>query len=109
MPSRGVMIGDGGTTPRLYLVDAGARSARLVFSLLPLSGNCFSDFCSYFEPFHFDTSEMDKDTRIRYQLSVAGKAMAYAALGTPRPAAFPVFDGSSPTSPRSRRTTRSRG
>ncbi|RMI43386.1 carbamoyltransferase N-terminal domain-containing protein [Streptomyces triticirhizae] len=87
-----VLVWDGGTTPRLYLVDAGARSVRLVSSLLPLSGNYFSDFCSHFEPFHRDTSKMDKDTRIRYQLSVAGKAMAYAALGTPQPAAFPVFD-----------------
>ncbi|MFI9464698.1 carbamoyltransferase N-terminal domain-containing protein [Streptomyces xiamenensis] len=86
-----VLVWDGGTTPRLYEVTGGTRAVRLVSSLLPLPGNYFSDFCSHFEPFHRDTTGMDRESRVRHHLSVAGKAMAYAALGRVEPAAFPVF------------------
>ncbi|WP_062215835.1 carbamoyltransferase N-terminal domain-containing protein [Streptomyces sp. NBRC 109706] len=87
-----VLVWDGGTTPRLYRVDGRTRAVRLVSSLLPLPGNYFSDFCSHFEPFHRDTTGLDREARVRHHLSVAGKAMAYAALGRVEPSAFPEFD-----------------
>jgi carbamoyltransferase len=87
-----VLVWDGGTTPRLYSVDGATRTVRLVSSLLPVPGNYFSDFCSYFEPFYRDTAGMERETRVRHHLSVAGKAMAYAALGKAEPSVFKVFD-----------------
>ncbi|MFF5056673.1 carbamoyltransferase N-terminal domain-containing protein [Micromonospora sp. NPDC000663] len=87
-----VLVWDGGMTPRLYHVDAGARSVRPVSALLPLSGNAFADFCSHLEPFQVDTGDVGREERIRRHLSIAGKAMAYAALGTVHEAAFGVFD-----------------
>src|SRR6185369_4326347 len=85
-------VWDGGMTPRLYQVDPQTRAVRLVVSLLPLLGNIFGDFCGQFEPFFRDTSQFDFQQIIRHHLSVAGKAMAYAALGTSHREVFAVFD-----------------
>ncbi|MDI5967268.1 carbamoyltransferase N-terminal domain-containing protein [Streptantibioticus silvisoli] len=84
------LVWDGGISPRLYHVSAQARTVRPVAPLFPVTGNIFADFCMYFDPFRPDpAAEGDNET---HHLSVAGKAMAYAALGTCDRDAFPVFD-----------------
>lgn len=87
-----VLVWDGGMTPHLYKIDARARSVRLISSLLPLRGNYFADFCAHFEPFYRDHSGMEWEDIAQYHLSIAGKAMAYAALGKVEHSAFAVFD-----------------
>lgn len=87
-----VLVWDGGIVPRLYDVSAATRTVVPVASLLPLTGNSFGDFSGQFEPFWRAPEGMTADELWRYRLSIAGKAMAYAALGTVEPAAFPVFD-----------------
>jgi carbamoyltransferase len=86
------LVWDGGIVPRLYLVRAATREVTMVSALLPITGNTFADFCAQFRPYASDTSHLTPDQVIRHHLSIAGKAMAYAALGTADPAAFPLFD-----------------
>jgi carbamoyltransferase len=86
-----VLVWDGGVVPRLYEVSAARRSMVPVASLLPLTGNSFGDFSGQFEPYWRSTEGMTGDEIWRYRLSIAGKAMAYAALGTVEDAAFGVF------------------
>jgi carbamoyltransferase len=87
-----VLVWDGGTVPRLYEVIAQDRTVRAVTSVLPLTGDIFGEFSSRFEPFYKDTTGFSADDVMRHHLSVAGKAMAYAALGRVEEDAFPVFD-----------------
>ncbi|MDT7726090.1 MAG: carbamoyltransferase [Actinomycetota bacterium] len=86
------LVWDGGIVPRLYEVHPATREVTLVSALLPVMGNTFADFSSAFEPFAADTSALSPDQAERHHLSIAGKAMAYAALGTAEPAAFPLLD-----------------
>jgi carbamoyltransferase len=87
-----VLVWDGGTVPRLYEVTARDRTVRAVASLLPLTGDIFGEFSSRFEPFYQDTKGFSADDVMRHHLSIAGKAMAYAALGRVEEDAFPLFD-----------------
>lgn len=87
-----VLVWDGLVTPRLYRVQAATREVTFVESLLPVFGNSFAAFCSRFEPYLLDTSDVTSDRYIRAHLSVAGKAMAYAAKGRVETGAFAVFD-----------------
>jgi carbamoyltransferase len=87
-----ILVWDGGMTPRLYEVNATKRSAHLVQPLTLIMGNTFADFARYFEPFCADSSGWDDDRDLRYHLSIAGKAMAYAALGTVQQDLFGYFD-----------------
>jgi carbamoyltransferase len=87
-----VLVWDGGTVPRLYEVSARERTIRAVTSVLSLTGDIFGEFSSRFEPFYKDTAGFSADDVMRHHLSVAGKAMAYAALGRVEENAFPVFD-----------------
>jgi carbamoyltransferase len=86
------LVWDGGIVPRLYEVHAATREVKLVSALLPFMGNVFADFSAAFEPFAADTSALSPEQAERHHLSIAGKAMAYAALGTAEPAAFPLLD-----------------
>ncbi|WP_327733453.1 nodulation protein NodU [Streptomyces nojiriensis] len=86
------LVWDGGIVPRLYQVRAATRDATLVTALLPVTGNSFADFSAHFGPFCADLTGLTPDQVIRHHLSIAGKAMAYAALGKAEPDAFPVFD-----------------
>jgi carbamoyltransferase len=86
------LVWDGGITPRLYHVQAGRREVTLLAVLLPITGNSFADFCAEFAPFSADLRGQSEDVVIRHHLSIAGKAMAYAALGEPEPSAFPLLD-----------------
>jgi carbamoyltransferase len=87
-----VLVWDGGTAPRLYQVTAGTRTVRPLTDLLPITGDIFGEFSSHLDPFFRDTTGFSADEIMRYHLSVAGKAMAYAALGRVEEDAFGVFD-----------------
>lgn len=88
-----VLIWDGGMTARLYHVDPRLGAVRMLGTLLPMIGSAFSDFSANFDPFKFTSETDDAGAAVRHSLSVAGKAMAYAALGSVREETFPVIDG----------------
>jgi carbamoyltransferase len=87
-----VLVWDGGTVPRLYEVRARARTVRPLTALLPITGDIFGEFSSHLDPFFRDTNGLSADEIMRHHLSVAGKAMAYAALGRAEENAFPILD-----------------
>jgi carbamoyltransferase len=87
-----VLIWDGGTVPRLYDVQARTRTVTPVAALLPVTGDSFGEFSSRFDPFYKDTDRFSADESVRHHLSIAGKAMAYAALGRVEESAFHVLD-----------------
>jgi carbamoyltransferase len=87
-----VLVWDGGTVPRLYEVTARPRLVRPLTALLPITGDIFGEFSSHLDPFFRDTDGFSADEIMRHHLSVAGKAMAYAALGRVEEDAFGVFD-----------------
>jgi carbamoyltransferase len=87
-----VLVWDGGTVPRLYNVEAEARTVTGVAVLTPITGDSFGEFSSQFDPFLKDTDGFSADEVMRHHLSIAGKAMAYAALGRVEESVFPVFD-----------------
>jgi carbamoyltransferase len=87
-----VLVWDGGTVPRLYAVRAATGDVRPVTDLLPVTGDSFGEFSAHFGPFVKDTSGFSPAQLMRHHLSIAGKAMAYAALGRTEESAFPVFD-----------------
>ncbi|MFD4669583.1 carbamoyltransferase N-terminal domain-containing protein [Lentzea sp. NPDC058450] len=87
-----VLVWDGIITPRLYLVRAETREVTFVEALMPVFGGSFAAFCARFEPYLRPYEDMTSEPAIRHHLSVAGKAMAYAAKGTVDTGAFAVFD-----------------
>lgn len=86
-----MLVWDGLIVPWLSEVNAAARESTLVSvsPLLPVIGNSFADFSAQFEPFLSNTDALSSDEAIRHHLSIAGKAMAYAALGRIDTEAFP--------------------
>jgi carbamoyltransferase len=76
-----VLVWDGGMTPQLFEVRFADLSARRIGPLLPVTGNMFGDFAGFFEPFHAEMTGWDSERSLRYHLGIAGKAMAFAALG----------------------------
>ncbi|GAA2359900.1 carbamoyltransferase N-terminal domain-containing protein [Dactylosporangium salmoneum] len=86
------LVWDGGVVPRLYRVHAARREVTMVSALLPVIGNSFADFSAQFDPFRYDADALSPEEADRRHLSIAGKAMAYAALGTAEPDVFAVFD-----------------
>jgi carbamoyltransferase len=87
-----VLTWDGGSLPRLYQVTARPRSVTSIAALLPITGDSFGEFSSQLEPFFKNTDGFTPDEMMRHHLSIAGKAMAYAALGQVEESSFPVFD-----------------
>jgi carbamoyltransferase len=87
-----VLVWDGGTVPRPYHVAARNLTATSLAPLLPVTGDIFGEFSSHFEPFFTSTEGFTADEIMRRHLSIAGKAMAYAALGTVEESVFPIFD-----------------
>jgi carbamoyltransferase len=71
-----VLVWDGGCFPRLYCVDADGR-VEPGGEVFPLIGHTYSMASQYYGPFR----RTDKSTHVD-DLSVAGKMMAYIALGT---------------------------
>jgi len=86
------LVWDGGIVPRLYQVRAASRTVTLVSTLLPITGNSFADFCAQFGPFYADLTGLSLEQMEQHHLSIAGKAMAYAAKGKGEPDAFPLLD-----------------
>jgi carbamoyltransferase len=77
--------------PWLYRVRGSSLTVESLGPLFPLAGNAFARFCSYFEPFWRDASELSEDGMLQWRLEIAGKAMAYAALGVVERDAFKLF------------------
>ncbi|MGW2540260.1 carbamoyltransferase N-terminal domain-containing protein [Kitasatospora sp. NPDC001574] len=86
------LVWDGGTAARLYEIAPERGPVRLVARLLPFRGRLFALFCSHFGPFRAHTSQADPGSDAQQFRSIAGKAMAWAALGKVDQGAFPVLD-----------------
>lgn len=80
-----VLVWDGGMYPRLYFFDAVQLRVTNLGPLFLLIGNIYTIFSQHFGPFKV-TGSFAKD-----ELSVAGKVMAYVALGREQKALFPIF------------------
>lgn len=86
-----VLVWDGGMLPHLYEF---ARDASRIVNTGPLFmmfGNAFSEFCAHFEPFTYALPNAGVIDRSRPS-DVAGKAMAYAALGTTHTSVLTEFE-----------------
>jgi carbamoyltransferase len=81
-----VLVWDGGMYPRLYFCDAKADSIENLGPIFLLIGNIYTIFSQHFGPFKVN-GNFAKDN-----LSVAGKVMAYIALGKVRRELFKIFD-----------------
>ncbi|HUC57456.1 MAG TPA: carbamoyltransferase N-terminal domain-containing protein [Streptosporangiaceae bacterium] len=81
-----VLVWDGGCFPRLYYVDGdGVIDPR--GEAFPLIGHTYSMLSQHWGPYRRDSKSTHVD-----DLAVAGKLMAYMALGTPAPAIKDIFD-----------------
>ncbi|MER7273826.1 carbamoyltransferase N-terminal domain-containing protein [Dactylosporangium sp. NPDC000244] len=80
-----VLVWDGGCFPRLYCVDADGR-IEAGGEAFPLIGHSYSMASQYWGPF----KRPNKSTHVD-DLSVAGKMMAYIALGTAREEIKSIF------------------
>lgn len=81
-----VLVWDGGMFPRLYFFDAVAGKVENCGPLFLLIGNVYTIFSQHFGPFAV------KGGFAKDSLSVAGKVMAYIALGRNRPELHAHFD-----------------
>jgi carbamoyltransferase len=75
-----VMVWDGGCFPRLYYVGAGGKIEN-GGEVFPLIGHSYAMAAQYFGPWK---RPKDNRSEVVDDLSVAGKLMAYIALGTPQ-------------------------
>ncbi len=73
-----MLVWDGGMFPRLYLIDP-RRGADGLGELFPLIGHSYALMAQQFGPFRRGSKTLPFD-----DLSVAGKLMAYIALGKPQ-------------------------
>ncbi|GES32572.1 carbamoyltransferase N-terminal domain-containing protein [Streptomyces angustmyceticus] len=71
-----VLVWDGGMTPRLYFADPVASIVEYGGSLFPAVGHIYAAAAQHFGPFR-------KPADVKVDLTVAGKMMAYVALGKP--------------------------
>lgn len=81
-----VLVWDGGMYPRLYFVEGRTAKVENLGPLFLLIGNIYTIFSQHFGPFKVK-GQFAKD-----DLSVAGKVMAYVALGECRKELFIHFD-----------------
>lgn len=79
-----VLAWDGGIYPSLYLVKAADRRIDCLGPLFRMFGDAYSDFAGRFAPFFH---------KKRDELSIAGKVMAYIALGRTRPEIMQLLKG----------------
>jgi len=80
-----VLVWDGGVAPRLYVVDPSRRNVVSLGSILPLKGSTYATVVSRFSPFRVQGSGQGSVSLGTLELSIPGKAMAYAALGRLHP------------------------
>jgi carbamoyltransferase len=81
-----ILVWDGGMYPRLYFFDYANKAVESLGPLYLLIGNIYSIFSQHFGPFKV------KGNFAKDSLSVAGKVMAYIALGSVRAELFPIFE-----------------
>jgi carbamoyltransferase len=81
-----ILIWDGGMYPRLYFFDAEKKETQNLGPLFLLIGNIYTIFSQHFGPFKVKGSFAKDD------LSIAGKVMAYIALGKIKTELFELFD-----------------
>lgn len=81
-----VLVWDGGMFPRLYFFDFGSKKVENLGPIFLLIGNVYTIFSQHFGPFKVN-GNFAKDS-----LSVAGKVMAYIALGEVKHELFERFD-----------------
>jgi carbamoyltransferase len=74
-----ILIWDGGMYPRLYFLDWQQKKIINYGALFYFGVNMYSIFAQHFGPFKIN------ENVIKDELSIAGKVMAYAALGKSRP------------------------
>lgn len=82
-----VLVWDGGMFPRLYFVDPERDSVANGGALFPVMGHFYATAGNHFGPFPRST---DPETVAGH--SVAGKLMAYIALGTAQPEVREVLE-----------------
>ena len=71
-----VLVWDGPTAPQMFYFAPESKNLETLGVLFPIIGNGYTDFSVNYEPYiHY------KNTNEDYYLSVAGKVMAYIALG----------------------------
>lgn len=87
-----VLVWDGGMLPHLFRVEDDDGVLKQLGPLFPIVGNGFSDFSSYFGPFYEEHRAEDDESVLTRNLEVAGKAMAFAALGDPDAIGGATFD-----------------
>jgi carbamoyltransferase len=80
-----VLVWDGGLFPRLYFVQAG-RGVSPGRELFPLTGHTYATAAHHFGPYRRERPAKTVD-----DLAVAGKLMAYTALGEPSSEVRDVF------------------
>ncbi|CAM5331728.1 carbamoyltransferase [Streptomyces spiroverticillatus] len=78
-----VLVWDGGTFPRLYFVDAAKGTVENGGEVFPLIGHSYAMAAQYYGPW---ARKADDRSQVVDDLSVAGKLMAYIALGQPKDA-----------------------
>lgn len=81
-----ILVWDGGMYPRLYYFDAQTKKIENLGPIFLLIGNTYTIFSQHFGPFKVQ-GNFAKDS-----LSIAGKVMAYIALGTVREELFDILD-----------------
>lgn len=81
-----VLVWDGGMYPGLYYFDYETKQVNNLGPIFMLVGNVYTIFSQHFGPFKVNGSFASDD------LSIAGKVMAYIALGEVREDLFSVFD-----------------
>ncbi|BCY09068.1 carbamoyltransferase N-terminal domain-containing protein [Actinoplanes sp. L3-i22] len=80
-----VLVWDGGMLPLLYEVRPGPVRVISHGPLLPVYGNAFAEFCGQFAEFADEFATEQRRWGRTRPSAVAGKAMAYAGLGTDVP------------------------
>jgi carbamoyltransferase len=81
-----VLVWDGGMYPRLYFFDADTKSVENLGPISLLIGNVYTIFSQHFGPFKA------KGNFAKDELSIAGKVMAYIALGNLIRELLPIFE-----------------
>ncbi|WP_329082492.1 carbamoyltransferase N-terminal domain-containing protein [Streptosporangium sp. NBC_01469] len=76
-----VLVWDGGCFPRLYFVNGARGTVENGGEVFPLIGHSYAMAAQYFGPW---VRKGEDRSQVVDDLSVAGKLMAYIALGTPR-------------------------
>lgn len=86
-----VLVWDAGMLPHLYNVHGATLRVDALGPVFPLAGSAFAYLAVQFPPFLLPSTAVG-EARLRSHLEVAGKAMAYAALGRVEPEAFKAID-----------------